>query len=433
MSRETHNTGFYPLKIHNFVYDRFKVINKFTKMLTEIYKATPKLCGIYSDILRYVFIRAIDDNVCDDDGDDGDDDDKYGKNCKDRKEREDCMGDKDGLGGKDIGDVKEKRKKGSKNGESEKNKKGKNKSKNKDAEADKDKDRDKDKDTIKDKDKDTKKYIHTNQIPNTIYMHFGNGDSLIDDEYVSHEVLHSLLKNKKVLDYEITEINKMDVFCDHSENDNTMYKYTLTSATTKLNIYVFDTEYLSKSIHSYLEVLPDNLYQIGHKDNDLDTMLSSLNKKNITGVYNLICRKYNVFQDMIKLYGKDNIRYTKFADIVMENESECPITMIEPPYLSIVLKCGHKISCMALFGSIMAKKKQVSKCSLCMGKFAISYLNSNAEDDEHSQMIDDYKLNKNVSEYIISLCQSKDNSKVQGSPHESDSEGTAELEESDGD
>jgi hypothetical protein len=65
----------------------------------------------------------------------------------------------------------------------------------------------------------------------------------------------------------------------------------------------------------------------------------------------------------------------KIPKYLIENNEDCFVTCCKPPYINMVLKCGHKLSVMAYMGELTKGKKEFSEvvqCPYCRADLAVN-------------------------------------------------------------
>lgn len=83
--------------------------------------------------------------------------------------------------------------------------------------------------------------------------------------------------------------------------------------------------------------------------------------------------------------GYKIIPYIKFPVLVLEKTEECNFSMCKPPFISVKLECGHKISLMAYSGIIFKGKNENSEailCPFCRKDLKLSFMIQSIEQKE---------------------------------------------------
>jgi hypothetical protein len=182
---------------------------------------------------------------------------------------------------------------------------------------------------------------------------------------------YHIIFTKKICNKDINIM--IDLFSYSVTTEDTEYNIDADIDVNKLEI---STEGIVTRYNEFTDVLYNIINKTGTCNINFNHMIDKLRNyplvfENKKEIYNCII----IFLMMrLKFLNKGYTKLTshfKICKYEIENKEPCEITGLEPPYINIILECGHKMSIMAFTGATNVKPSDSSEginCPFCRHK-----------------------------------------------------------------
>lgn len=242
-----------------------------------------------------------------------------------------------------------------------------------------------------------------NNLPSTAYIYIFESHSCITypRELLDFLLQNTKLKNKIINNYKIANIKEIKI-CQFWPQISYAWDYQFEKGDDKFNVIIVPYKEMSDTLNLNIEINSLGQCKLSGKGKYVgySNKIFKITSNNIIEFYSLMMLLYKTIEDVKKLFYDLNIIYENVPHIMLENEKQCFITQIAPPYYVIKLDCEHDISLMAFIGQLMPGYSDV-KCPICREKMRLKLLNSDVEEKVINIVSND--SGKESVDYLLTL------------------------------